>query len=396
MLSYSFYETDPRVMRYAETLVKRGDNVDVVALRRKNLDPVGIVRRVRVFRVQKRPIDEKNRWTYFIRLVRFWLNSALFLTTKYFKEKYKLIHVHNVPDFLVFAAFVPKLFGARIILDIHDIVPEFYANKFRKSKDSLIFKILVFIEKMAIAFSDHVIISNDIWRHKLLSRSVDETKCTTILNYPDESTFSTRAKKEKRNTFIILYPGTLNWHQGLDIAIRAMAIVCKKAPEVELHIYGEGRERPHLEKLCEELKLNDKVRFKNILPQDEIVGVMAQADLGVVPKRNDSFGGEAFSTKILQFMAIGVPVIVSKTKIDSYYFNDSLVQFFKPENEKDLARNILLLIEDKEQRNRLVTNSCKFIESYNWDKNKDKYFTIVNSLAINSTRETTQDPNSPK
>ena len=47
-----------------------------------------------------------------------------------------MIHVHSVPDFLVFAALVPKLLGARIILDIHDILPEFYASKFGASKDS--------------------------------------------------------------------------------------------------------------------------------------------------------------------------------------------------------------------------------------------------------------------
>jgi glycosyltransferase involved in cell wall biosynthesis len=43
---------------------------------------------------------------------------------------------------------------------------------------------------------------------------------------------------------------------------------------------------------------------------------MENADLGVVPKRNDPFGDEAFSTKILEFMAMGVPVIVSETRID--------------------------------------------------------------------------------
>ena len=55
---------------------------------------------------------------------------------------------------------------------------------------------------------------------------------------------------------------------------------------------------------------------------------MAEADLGIVPKRNDSFGDEAFSTKILEFMASGVPVVVSSTRVDRHYFNDKVVRFF--------------------------------------------------------------------
>ena len=66
----------------------------------------------------------------------------------------------------------------------------------------------------------------------------------------------------------------------------------------------------------------------NMIPLEEIAKIMAQADLGVVPKRSEGFGNEAFSTKTLEFMALGVPVLASGTKIDHYYFNDSVVEFF--------------------------------------------------------------------
>jgi glycosyltransferase involved in cell wall biosynthesis len=374
-------------MRYAESLAKRGDEVDVLALRRNGQDPIEKVRGVRVFRIQERSINEKAKWNYLFRLTKFFIRSAIFLSWKYLRERYEIVHVHNLPDFLVFAAQIPKLFGAKIILDIHDIVPEFYVNKFGKSKDDLIFKALVLIEKMATSFSDHVIISNDIWRQKLISRSVDEMKCTTILNYPDDSMFFQRPKKEKGDKFIIIYPGTLNWHQGVDIAIRAMAVVCKEAPEVEFHIYGEGRERPHLESLVRELKLNGKVHFKESLPLEEIASVMAQADLGVVPKRNDSFGGEAFSTKILQFMALSVPVIVSETIIDKHYFNDSVVKFFRPEDEKDLAKSMLKMIKDQYFRKNLAENALKFVEDFFWEKRKGEYLDLVDRLISSKTRK---------
>lgn len=68
------------------------------------------------------------------------------------------------------------------------------------------------------------------------------------------------------------------------------------------------------------LQLSDRILIKPPYPLREIAFVMANADLGVVPKRNDSFGGEAFSTKILEFMALGIPVVVADTKIDKCYF----------------------------------------------------------------------------
>ena len=77
---------------------------------------------------------------------------------------------------------------------------------------------------------------------------------------------------------------------------------------------------------------------------------MGRAHIGVIPKKNDDFGGEAFSTKTLEFMSLGVPIILSRTKIDKYFFNELVVTFFEPENEGDLAEAMLHLIENKNKR----------------------------------------------
>ena len=139
MLVYSFYETDNRVIRYAETLAKRGDQVDVIALRKKGQPYTEVLNGVRVFRVQEREKNEKKSLDYLARLSRFFFRSGVLVTKKHLQAPYDLIHVHSVPDFEVFAALVPKLLGAKIILDIHDIVPEFYASKFKRHS-SIFFK----------------------------------------------------------------------------------------------------------------------------------------------------------------------------------------------------------------------------------------------------------------
>jgi len=380
MLSYSFYDNDARVARYAETLAKRGDHVDVMALGQQGQPAFGKLNGVNIFRIQKRERNERGKISFLSRLLKFFIKSSRILNEEDRKNPYDLIHVHSVPDFEVFAAWLPKLRGAKIILDIHDIVPEFYAAKFKAGKNSLFYKMLILIEKLSAAFADHVIISNHIWEKTLCRRSVNGGKCSVYLNYPDPSLFHKRPRLRDDGKFIMMYPGTLNWHQGLDVAIGAFSMASDLAPEAEFHIYGRGDTRDFLVDLVRQRGLEEKIIFHKMLPKEQIAEIMANADLGVVPKRNDSFGGEAFSTKTLEFMSLGIPVLASATKIDRYYFNDSVVKFFNPEDMKDLADKMLLLIKNRELRENLAQNASKFITEYTWDKKEQEYLNLVDSL----------------
>lgn len=380
MLAYSFYESDNRVRRYAETLARDGYQVDAVVLRQDGQSRFDVVNGVRVCRIQRRVRDEKSKLSYLIKLLGFFLNSSGFVTKEHLLRRYDLIHVHSIPDFEVFATLVAKLTGARVILDIHDIVPEFYASKFNVSRDSVVFKALAWIEKASIAFSDHVIISNHIWENTILSRSARKEKCTTKLNYPDPSIFYRRPRTNRGDKFIVMYPGTINWHQGLDIAVKAFAQIRDEVPNAEFHIYGSGPTRSEIARLIADLGLEDRVFLRGTLPSVKMAEVMAHADLGVVPKRNDSFGGDAFSTKILEFMALGVPVVVSATRIDQYYFNSDTVRFFEPENVQDLALSMKEMARNRELRNRLASNAAAFVADYTWDKKEKDYLALIDRL----------------
>jgi glycosyltransferase involved in cell wall biosynthesis len=383
MVSYSFYESDNRVRRYAETLVKLGYSVDAVALRRGELPEQEWISGVRVFRIQGRAKDEKGKLDYFGKMIAFFVRSSFFLVREQRKQRYDLIHVHSLPDFEVFAALYPKLTGSKIILDIHDIVPEFYASKFNASPKSLAFRMLCRVEQMSAAFSDHVIASNHIWEKRLEGRSVAASKVTTILNYPDTGIFQTRGRTRSDDKFIILYPGSLNYHQGLDVAIRAFSLIRDKVPNAELHIFGTGGEFASLKLLIAELGLQSRILLKGALPIDEMARVIENADLGVVPKRKNGFGNEAFSTKILEFMALNVPMIIPDTEVDTYYFDDTVAKFFCAGDESSLADAMLLMINNRELRETLARNATKFVEDYSWDVNQGKYLGLVDAL-INS------------
>lgn len=381
MLAYTFYENDGRVMRYAEALAQEGCPVDAIVLRRPGQPREETINGVRVLRIQERTKNERGKSTYLWRILRFFFRSMIEISRQHFRHPYDVVHVHSVPDFEVFAAIVPKLGGAKIILDIHDIVPEFYAAKFGVDHKSAAFKVLRLMERWSCSFVDYVIAANDIWREKITRRAVHPQKCTAFINYPDMGIFHDRLRtRAKDDRFVLCYPGTLNWHQGLDIAIRAFAIAQMQAPGMEFHIYGEGSARPAIEQLVNDLGLTGKVRLHEPLPQREIATVMANADVGVVPKRNDSFGGEAFSTKILEFMALGVPVIVAKTRIDMHYFSDKVLRFFTPSDENDLANAMLDAYRCRARSVELASNALAYARTHSWGERKSGYLNIVQRL----------------
>lgn len=383
MVSYSFYESDNRVMRYAEALACRGDTVDVLALQGKPDQPLEEeIEGVNLLRIQKRiGKNEKGKTVYLFRLLRFCLVASLRLSWRHFLKPYDLVHIHNIPDFLVFAAWLPRLTGARVILDIHDIVPEFYASKFNAAANGVWFKSLCAVERRSASFADHVIVSNHLWHQKLVARSVSSEKSSVFLNHVDLRVFFPHRRTRNDDHLIIIFPGGLHWHQGVDVAIRAFARVNAELPAAEFHIYGQGSAKQELVHLAESLGLQEKVRFFDSVSIAQIAQVIADADIGVVPKRADSFGNEAYSTKILEFMSQGIPVIASRTKIDAFYFNDEVVSFFDSGNEVDLAEKILALVRDTRLRDSIVQNAQGYVQRNNWQTKKQDYLQLVDSLS---------------
>ncbi len=381
-VAYTFYENDNRVIRYAEAFSEQGHQVDVVALRRPGQSRNGCVRGVRVCRLQQRSVNEKRAVTYLAKIVWFLIQTMVLLTFRSIRRRYDVVHVHNVPDFLVFAALVPKLLGARVILDIHDILPELYAGKFSSDEGSTVFRALLAVERASCRFADHVIIANHLWYDKLVRRTVAAEKCTTILNYPDLRLFKREGapRDASADKFTFLYPGTLNYHQGVDVAIKAFALAADRMPGAEFHIYGEGPARSELVRLIDELRLADRVKLMARVPLDEIPRVMAAADAGVVPKRAEGFGNEAFSTKILEFMACGVPVVVSRTRIDAHYFDDTLVRFFASGQEGDLAAVLFDMYQNRANSCDLVRAAREFAVRNSWQERVADYRGLVESL----------------
>jgi glycosyltransferase involved in cell wall biosynthesis len=380
-LAYTFHESDNRVMRYVQALAERGDSVDVVVLRRPGAPWTEKRGSVTYYQIQRRITTERAAWSYLVKLAWFCLKSAVLISYLQVKRRYDFVHVHNVPDFLVFAGWLPRLMGGRVILDIHDIVPELYAGKFNGQHQSPTFRLLAAIERLSCSFAHHVITSNALWHDKLTKRSVEATRCSSFINFPDLSVFKPKVGRlTNASGFVFLYPGSLNHHQGVDIAVRAFGRARHQMPGAVFHIYGRGPALPALKELVKDQGLGDVVKFMDFLPTVSMAEVMASASAGLVPKRADGFGNEAFSTKILEFMACEVPVIVSRTRIDEYYFDDSVVTFFTSGSDESLASAMREVFRDRQGAAAKARAARNLADTLSWQANRAQYYDLLHTL----------------
>ncbi len=388
MVTYSDYAGDTRVINYANVLASRGDTVEVLGLRSSPGAPETEIRNgVRVRSIHDRfDKGEQSVASHLLGTGRFFWKSLVWLTREHRRWPFDLVHVHNLPDFLVFAAALPRRRGARIILDIHDLVPEFFSSKFRRSATSLGIRALLLMERWSARFADHCIVANDLWIERYRRRTGVNGRCSVLINHVDTSVFRALPPASPGDDRpLILFPGSLHWHQGVDLAIRAFPRVLSRFPRATFHIYGDGPMKRDWMTLADELGVGDRVKFFPPVSSGRIASIMAGADLGVVPKRADSFGNEAYSTKIMEFMALGVPVVVADTRVDRFYFDDSVVRFFESGNADALAAAMVRVLEDREETRARVTRALAYARSNCWETRKHDYLTLVDSLCANGS-----------
>jgi glycosyltransferase involved in cell wall biosynthesis len=370
--------------REAKALRNKGFDVDIICLREsKDEKVIQSYDGLNLYFIQSRPTSEQKAALYFLRLFMFCLKSFFVLSYFGLQKRYDIVHVTSPPDIIVLSALIPKLLGAGVILDIHDIGPELYMRKLGAPEDKPIINILKHLESISARFADHVITVTDIWRDKLLKRVNHGIKCTTILNVPDEDMFklSLARKPRPENGCNLFYHGSFEEHFGVDTLIKAMVLVRKQIPNVKLNLYGGGRLYESMMNLSKELGLDDCVHFNGGVPFFELPEILKKADIGIVPTKASVFSDEALSMKSLEYMTLGIPIVISKTTAHRYYYDDKMVVFFKPEDESDLAKSIISLYRKSDaERDELIDGAMKFLKEQNWSHAREIYYKIVESV----------------
>ena len=383
MIAYTNYERDPRVRRQAEALTGLGHHVVFLArspgqgYRRRSVAGVELVE------FSGLSNDRLSARGYILDYLVFFAFTFFHLLRG--PLRYDLVHVNNMPDFLVFAALLPRLLGRPVIHDVHDLMPELYQEKFGARDGGALLRLLRFQERWAAHFASAVLTVEERLKDILAERAVPREKIHVLMNLPDDRIFARKiAAPSPRtdNSFTLVYHGTLARRLGLDVAIEAVALLSAELPRLRLRIIGAGEERERLLALRDKHRLQDIVRFSDgFVPVETIPGLVADAEVGLIPLRISDGTDIMLPTKLLEYVSLGIPCITPRTGTIARYFDESMVEFFEADDPKSLAKAIRKLHDYPSHRARLAREAtARFGDVYRWSEHKRIYLNLVNTL----------------
>lgn len=382
---FSYYPADPRPRRAAESLVQEGVTVDLVCLRETATESTReVVNGVNVRRV---PLRRRRGGTlgYLLQYVTFLLAAFGILAGRALRRRYHLVHVHNMPDVLVLSALVPRLLGARVILDLHDPMPELMVTIFGLDPASWKVRLLKRLERWSIGRADLALTVNIACKRLFASRSCAPEKMQVIMNSPDERIFAYRPADveppSRPGPLVLMYHGSLVERNGLDLAVDAVARVRARGGPVELRVYGP--ESPFLARVMDSVRagdLTDAVRYLGPRRLEEIPAAIAECDAGVIPNQRSLFTELNTPTRIFEYLAIGKPVIAPRAAGILDYFDDDGLIFFELGAADDLARRIEYVLADRRKAAEIARRGQEVYRAHAWRQERAAFVGLVDGL----------------
>jgi len=385
---YSSYPSDPRPRRAAEALVKEGAIVEIICLQETDEEPqCEFFNGVHVTRIRFKH-RRGGKLAYLFQYGLFILLSGSILAGRAMKRRYDLVHVHNMPDVLVFSALVPKLRGAKIILDLHDPMPELMMTIFGLQEGSFSVQLLKRLERWSIRFADAVLTVNQALRKILSARSCPPEKVSVIMNSPDERIFQYcepsrigLAGRDPSRPFVIMYHGSLVERNGLDLAVTALRKVRQMVPSAELRVYG--RSTAFLEQVMDGVResgLSEAVRYLGPKSLEQIADAIGECDVGIIPNKRSIFTELNTPTRIFEYLSQGKPVIAPSARGILDYFNSQELVLFELGDADDLAEKLLYIFRNPKEMLRVVERGQEIFRAHNWSSERLRLLNVVDGL----------------
>lgn len=383
MIVQSTYPNDSRVRREAESLLDEHYEIHIICLRNKNqIESELIKERIYVYRILEKENDE-SILKYIRFSSRFLLKSLAIARDLSKKNHFSIVQVHNLPDYLVFAALPFKFKETPIILDLHDLTPELFISKWRGEK-KFIHWIIKITEYISCKFADHIITTSTGFKERLIQRNVPQHKITIIVNNPSNFVSRTQPLNFRRidQDLNLIYHGTIAHRFGLHLVLEALPKILEEIPGTVFHIYGGGDDdyKNYLREYSIKLGVENQFKIFNSLLHEEILNIVQKYDIGVVPYLNDEFMQLALSTKAFEYAKLSIPMVASDLRPMRNYFDDDSVLFFEPNNSDNLAEKIIQLAKNKELQEIITRNAQQRILSLIDGSNENKYRELINSL----------------
>ena len=371
---------EPRVTRQARAAIDAGYEVDVVAMRRPGEPADELVDAVRVIRL---PLDHRRGAglpTAALEYVGFVSLAAVRLGRSAPSRRYDIVAVQGPPDFLVAAALLPKLFGASVILDIHDLSPDMFAMRFAgRPGSALADRVLRAVERWATRVADEVVTVHEAYRRELIIRGTAAAKTTVVMNSLDERLLPSPGSRNGRKVgFRVVYHGTVTPSYGVELVVEAAARVSEEIPALRLEIYGEGDALPRVLRRADELGIADRLAASGTyLPHGDVLARAAGASVGVIPNLPTRLNRFALSSKLFEYVALDIPVVSADLPTIREHFSDDEVRFFRAGEADALADALLSVASNPGAAAARATAARARYERYRWEVQAGRYVNVL-------------------
>jgi glycosyltransferase involved in cell wall biosynthesis len=386
IIAYTAYARDGRVKRQAEALTGRGDSVDAICLADGE---VADTHGVNVIGIQLPRYRGASKIDYLRSYLNFFSQAAALAIRRSLKERYDVVIACTMPDLAILSALPCRLFGSKLVLDVHDTMPELYLDKFGGRHGRFGARMLMLQERLSARLADRVLAVHDLHAERLHQSGVPQRKLVVIANSPDPRIFpvadaeclSHRVRsKPGVGTFSIICHGTISRRLGLDTTLAALALVHYRFPLIRLRIIGAGDYLDELKALSQKLRVDSAISFENPVPIQELAATIGEANVGLVPHNESSATHLMLPVKLLEYAALGIPVICARLRTIEHYFDAESVRYFSPNNAGQLARAIQDLYLDPSLRESLSNSAAKVVKGISWPVHSQRFCEAVDSL----------------
>ncbi|HEY3251860.1 MAG TPA: glycosyltransferase [Ignavibacteria bacterium] len=396
-LLYEEFPRDPRVRRYVNALNSEGIYCVIICSKKPYEKYFEEWNANRIYRI---PISKK-RASFFVTLIEYLAFMEISGTLLFYlgiKHRFKIIHIHTLPDFLVFAAFWNKIFGSKIILDLHEIFPELYMVRTGAVENSFKVKLLKLAERLSIKFANLVITIHDNAREIFVRRLADkniEKKIHVVMNSVDPAEFNppvipVQAGPAERGAilsteFTITYNGTVVKLLNLTMIVDALASLKNKIPaedfgKIIFKIYGDGPALNDILLHAKKLNVENKVKYLGYIEPREMRKEVLKTSVLILPPLKNIYSDLFYTIKLIEAIYLKIPVIATRLNTYKRYYSEDSLFYFDSGDVNQLTSRIKEVFYNKELVKRKTESAFADYEKVGWNVMRGRYMEIIQDM----------------
>jgi glycosyltransferase involved in cell wall biosynthesis len=392
MVAYTHYQTDPRCRREATLAAEAGWDVHFYALSQSGSAGISQTEGITLHELPMPRYRGGAPAAYVLSYLRFLLLASWEIQNHHLKSRFDIIHVNTMPDFMVGTALLPRLFGAKVILDIHDVMPEIYMTKFRVPDTHWKIRLIKLMEVMSARLAHKVLTAEHPKGDLLKVHGVPAAKIQVLLNLPDDKLFVPQflfadpelagRAEDPDGEFRLIYHGTIAHRLGLDNAVGALHLLRNEMAGARLQLFGDGDQLRDLHEQVRQYQIEDRIWFSDkFIPIEQVIPAIKKAHLAVIPTRHEISTDYMLPTKLLEYLAFGIPAIFTPTKTVRYYFGDKHPLYIDdptPQTTADKIRWVRGHYAEAKDLTAELQNS--WFSRFHWPDHKQSYLKLLSDL----------------